>query len=616
MARRAARASEPSGRDAVHGRLWPWLLVGLGALAYRRVFETYFSQDDFRWLWGAAGGASAGPLTPRYASTILYFRVLSAAFGFTPWLFHAFNLGLHLATGVLLYRLLASRLSASWAAAVAALFLSSPAVFDALHWVSAVTDLLCGFFLALTLWLLASSPAPGAWRPWVALGSYAMALSSKEVAVGAAPLLALLAWRRGGPASRLSAVGLVALAVLGGALTLSVVRAVGTGEAYTVRPAAVLLNLPGYVSAAAAGGLAARAASDLPWSRAPLALVAGWLGLLIWIGWLVRRRSAVAWFGLGWFLAVLLPVLLLQHQFYFYYLYCALPGLLASIAASLHPPRRLPSSVVPVLAAVLALAQGVAVEVRAGSRLQSGALPSDFVLRRALTARNALADLQAQAAALKPRLVIVGRQPVATSSGGMTTTPETRYVRDPFWEANVRAALAEGLAVRLRHPAVQEVRFVRWLEPEDSASAIAPCEIDGHLRVMDFATYAAGTSGSGTRLEDRLARAAVLIEKHLFSEARRELEAANRLNPDQPDVLVNLGTVYVMLRDTTAAIHALARAVEVAPHDVEALFNLGLVHWRTASPDAARRVWARLEAEAPRSDLARLARDLMSGKAR
>ena len=376
------------------------------------------------------------------------------------------------------------------------------------------------------------------------------------------------------------------------------------------------MNLPGYLSAAVAAGLAAHATSDLRWARTTLALAAGWSALLAWIVWVARRGSLAAAFGLAWFLALLAPLLLLERQFYFFYLYCALPGLLASLALRLHSTGRIASKVAPVLVA-LVLAQAVAVEVRARSRLRYAPLPSDFVLRRALAARNALTDLEAHAGALKPRLVLVGQQPLETSAGGTTTTRETAYTLDPFWDDNVRAALGEGDAIRLRCPSVEQVKFFRWVDPADSASAIAPYQIDGHLQVMDYATYAGGQNlGPGAGLEERMARAAYLIERRLFPEARSELEAAYRLAPNHPDVMLNLGTVNFRLGDTTAAIRALARTIELAPHDAEALFDLGLVYWLTGRTDAARELWGRLEDEAPRSDLARRARDIMSGGAR
>src|SRR5437870_5282582 len=42
-------------------------------------------------------------------------------------------------------------------------------------------------------------PRPVGWTAWVAPGFFALALGSKEIAAGAAPLFAWLAWRQGGP---------------------------------------------------------------------------------------------------------------------------------------------------------------------------------------------------------------------------------------------------------------------------------------------------------------------------------------------------------------------------------------------------------------------------------
>jgi tetratricopeptide (TPR) repeat protein len=646
LVRPERRAYVPAMREG-RGAPWPWLLAGFGVLVYWRVFHTFFTQDDFGWLWQATQQPPSSPLTPRYLGTILYFQVFWKLFGFRPWLFHAFNLALHVTTGLLFYRLLRTRVPGAWAAGAAAIFLSSPALFAALHWVSAASDLLCGAFLALAVWLLATGK--GEWRRWAAVVSYALALSSKEIAVGAGPLLAALAlrrgeeqarsgarpllaapaWRRGeeqarsgaGPIPRrnagawLAAASFLVLAAVGVMIALSP-TAVSAGLAYAVRAGALLFNLPAYLVAALAGGLAYSVASDLAWARAQAVLVAGWVTLVLWIVWLLLRRSAAAWWAFFWFVAVLGPVTLLDRQFYFYYLYCALPGLLASIVLLLHSSSLRSGRVVPLLAALIALAQGVAVEARTRSRLKTAPLPSDFVLRRSLTARNALTDLAAHASALQPKLVMVGQQPVETAVGGKTTT-ETPYFRDPFWEANVRASLADGLAIRLQHPVVQEVEFVRWLEASDSAAAIAPYQIDGHLSVVDYPSYA-GTRGSPSAgdLAGRLARAAQLIERRLFPEAREELEAVRRMAPEHPDVLLNLGALNAKLGDTAAAIASLRNALERAPQDVEALFNLGLLYWRQGRSEEAREIWSRLVAEAPESDLARAARDIMSGKPR
>jgi hypothetical protein len=180
---------------------WSLLLIAVGALAWLRAFTTGFAQDDFRWLLRAAEHTPF-PFGPRVLSLSLYFRAMSAAVGANPVAFHLANLALHIASGVLLFQVMARRLPHGAAAGAVAVFLTSPALFDTLHWASAVTDLMAGLFLALALWLLlGGTEATSRVRPWLAVIAYALALASKEIAVGAAPVLAWIHWRRCSPRS-------------------------------------------------------------------------------------------------------------------------------------------------------------------------------------------------------------------------------------------------------------------------------------------------------------------------------------------------------------------------------------------------------------------------------
>ena len=113
---------------------WTLLLFAVGVLAWTRVFTTWFAQDDFRWLLRAAEGGAAPLGAPRVLSMSLYFRAMHALVGASPIAFHAVGLALHIASGVLQFRVLARRLSAGAAAGAAVVFLTSPALFDALHW--------------------------------------------------------------------------------------------------------------------------------------------------------------------------------------------------------------------------------------------------------------------------------------------------------------------------------------------------------------------------------------------------------------------------------------------------------------------------------------------------
>ena len=595
----------------------PWVpvLVLVGVLAWLRIFATWFSQDDFRWLLRAASEPPPPLTAPRALSMSLYFRVLHAAAGLRPVAFHAVALALHLTCGLLLFRALAPRVPAGVAAAAAALFLSSPALFDALHWISAVADLLCGVFLAGAVALLVTGPAT-ATRGWLAVAAYALALASKEIAVGAAPALALLHIRAGGRVGAARALASLALAALV-ALAASGAWATGSEGSYAWTPAAALRNLPAFAAAATLGGVAWSRPSDLEWARLAWVTFAGAGVLGAWLAALIAARSRPAWLGFAWFTGLLAPVVMLERQFYFYYLYCALPGLLASLAFLVAGRGRTVRTGAAWAAAALVVLQGVAIEARVTSRLELAPLPADFVLRRALIARNAIGDLEPARATLRPRVVMLGQQPVEAASGGASTTEPTDYRRDPWWDENVRAALADGDAIRLMFPAVGAVTFKPWLEPEDTASSIAAYRVDGHLTVSDYAAFVSEAGGPApASLAERLARAGRYLRRRLFLEARRELVAAYQLAPDHPDVLLNLGALEAQLGDSSAALVVLTRAVQVAPADLDARFNLGLLEWRLGRQDQARATWDRLLREAPESDLAQRVRNLLSGNAR
>ncbi len=614
---------------------WALLLALVGALAWLRIFTTWFAQDDFIWLLRATDGAPVALTAPRVLSMSLYFRAFNALFGTQPAAYHAFSLALHIGTGLLLYRVLARGLAPGVAASAAAVFLTSPALFDALHWISGVADLMCLAFLALAVWLLADGARSPA-RAWLAVTAYALALASKEIAVGAAPVMIVLHLRQGGRAGWARAGLVIALAALF-ALPASGAWQTGAGEPYALKVSAALLNLPAFAAAATMAGAAHAEPSDLAWARLPWVQAVGWGSLAAWLLALVVRRSPAAWLGLLWFVGLIAPVVMLERQFYLYYVCCALPGLVASAAFLVGarppgpPPGRLTVPLpgrltgrlrgVPLWAgwalAALVVAQVAAVEARSGSRLKLAPLPTDFVLRRALIAHNAVGDLAAARERLGPRVVMLGQQPVDAAWQGTSTTEATDYTRDPWWDENVRGALAGGEAVRLMLPGVREVLFKPWLDPADTSSTIAAYRIDGHLTVADYATFvgAAQTSPSATFAE-RLMRVGDLIRRRLFHEALGELLAAREEAPDHPDVLINLGALQTHLGDSTAALVSLTRATEVAPGDVDARYNLGLLLWRLGRRDEARATWARLLNEAPQSDLARAVRELMAGRAR
>jgi len=598
-------------------RAWGAVPIVLALAVYRRAVTTGFAQDDFHWLIAATTFDSTPAYAPRFLSMHLAFRAIVHLCGTNALAFHVVALVLLAASAWLIYAVLARRLPPAAAALGTSLCVTSPVIFNAVHWTSAIADLFCLFFLALAAGAF-TAPRRVASMRWVALIAYVLAIASKEVALGASPLLAALDWREGTPGGRVRA----ALYLLAGGLSAMVALSpwgrVAGGEAYACSVAAVPGNAAGYLAAVFAGGTAARSPSDQDWARHALALaggaaiLAGWVAALAW-----RRRSEATLAALA-FALLLVPVLPLEHQFYFYYATVALPAFWASLMLLAIPRAATrPPAWIMAVAALVCAAQVTAVEIRAGAQLVNVRLPLDFVLRRAEIARNALDDLVAQRDRLGSEVVFIGQQPVESATGGALTTPETGYLRDPFLDANVRSALAEGDALRLVRPGVRSSEFVSWVNESDTARTIIAYEIDGHLRVMEYDTYA-GVSpldpADPCRL--RMERAARFIERRMFIDAIRELYEAARCSPADPAPWVNLGAAAWAIGDTATAERSLARALALAPDDREARFNLGVLQWGRGLAEAARCTWAPLLAEVPPSGLAQRVRRLLAAAAR
>lgn len=599
------------------GALWPWLLAIVAVFTWRSTIATYFAQDDFRWLLLASGDDPAPAWTPRFLSMHLFFRAMLRGVGPTAWAFHAVGLALFLLAGLCFYFFLARRVSPGFAVLPAALWLTSPALFVALHWSSAASDLLCALFLSVAVLLLAEDRTRIRRFHVLAPLLFACALASKEVAVGAAPALVLLDWDRNGAEGRTRGLVYVALAALSAALAMSP-ASVAWGQAYTMSTPAALQNLPAYVAVGVFAGAALQSVSDFGWSRFAGVQLAGWLLLATWLVLLIRTRSKGAWLGALWFFGLLAPVLTLQRQFYFYYLLCALPGLLVSavlLAAQVRHPAWRRALVIG--GALLVIVQIGVVHLRSRALLPNAPLPRDFVLRRAHIARHAIEDLERQRAQVGSQVVLIGQQPLGTSVDGEFTAAPTAYDVDPYWDDNVWAALAEGDALRWGLPQIREVRFRRWLAPGFRGWTIAAFEWDGRLRIQDHATYSGvPPDDTSSSLKARLSRADRFMLRKMFPDALQELEEASRVAPENADLLLNVGTLHAMMGDTASAVREIATVVERFPRHAGARYNLGLLYWRTGRPGDARRIWEPLLTEQPGSDLARAARALSLGEIR
>ena len=251
-----------------------------------------------------------------------------AIWGERPVLFHAVNLALHAGVVLLLFVLLRGWASTWAAAAGAAIFAVHPVHVEAVANVVGQAELLAAFFtlagcLLYRRWLHADTvPA----RVALLLGvsaAYALALGSKEIAVGLPALLVLITLLERQATTR----ALPALALLGGVLMAMLavrLQVVGSlrgdvaapelaGLTWTARIWTGLSTWPDYarlllapLALSADYGPAVR----FPAARVDALVVLGAAILLatVWAAWALRARAPLAATGFAWFLVVLLPV--------------------------------------------------------------------------------------------------------------------------------------------------------------------------------------------------------------------------------------------------------------------------------------------------------------------
>src|SRR5262245_53836232 len=155
---------------------------------YIRSFQ-YLPKIVLKSVWEFTG------MPARYYRPVMTFGYLLCykAFGFWPAGFHLVNVILHAVVVCLIFfltrRLFGDRVMAFGAAAIFALH---PIHTEAVDWIAAVTDLELTCFYLLTFWLyLVPEGRRFGWPRWAMLGSFALALLSKEQAA-TLPILATI----------------------------------------------------------------------------------------------------------------------------------------------------------------------------------------------------------------------------------------------------------------------------------------------------------------------------------------------------------------------------------------------------------------------------------------
>jgi tetratricopeptide (TPR) repeat protein len=322
--RSARRRFPPAAPPSRATSGWPWgiaasavaFLLYLPALRHGFVWDDPLVLEQLRSIRGLRDLIFPPETIPRY-----YYRpLIFASFlldrfigGEQPFWFHlsvvlghTFNTFLVFALGVSLF----GHLHASALAAL--LFATHPVHVESVAWIAGRSDVLATLFLLLSA-LLAMRDRPS-WAPWLAAGTYALALLSKEVAIAGLLLLPLLGFCAGRrhlwPLSLTlvgvtSAYALLRRAALGAALTgaptgasaselvQSLIAAVGFYAGVMVWP----VGLSAYVPEVQRGAFAMLAG-----------VCAGLgIGVGVWLCWRHGQRAAAAL--LVWIALTLAPSL-------------------------------------------------------------------------------------------------------------------------------------------------------------------------------------------------------------------------------------------------------------------------------------------------------------------
>jgi hypothetical protein len=461
-------------------------------LVYHRVFRYFFSQDDFTSLWIAREGPGT---FWRILSSFVYFRAGQTLFGLNPVAFHAVSLAAHFACGLLVF-LVARTLSLGRTAALlaACLFATHPALYASVYSISSIGEVLsCMFALGAALYLLRASRPERPLGLLFAAALFAASLLSKETAILFPVLVFFIYRQRGLPLKRAVA-------------PFSVLAAVAVSYAYLFYRA----NVFGVREAPAAGqpyvvtlgpAVVTTVQTYLKWSldfleplrrhpmnvldeKASIWLLAGAVMFALMLLGRADRRKSV--YCILWFAATLLPVVPLAGHPYHYYLYLPLAGLCPALGLLISRGLKSLRLDAPVSAALLVLFvfnSSIVVSRVERATVVDSVRRKDPVFDRPIVAGNLIGDLREVDLPGRSRLLLVS--PLKAIAEGKVAEHPYLVMGGPYWDTNLRTAVADGIGVRLFFPQVDTVAFAQETGPQFDGFTAVGYTWDGHVRTVE-----------------------------------------------------------------------------------------------------------------------------------
>jgi hypothetical protein len=504
-----AAARSPAPGDPARRAIPDAALVVVAALLAAGTFAgelAYgFAQDDFVSLARVHGLVAPLHGAWRWLSGTFYFRAMGALGGLSPLPYRVVTLVAHAACVTLVYAWCRRRTGRAGALVGATFFGCHPALFTALYSVSGIGEILAALFGVAAL--LAARRDGGV--RWLALPLFAVSLLAKEstlllpLVAAADALLPLPADVASAKRAAPTPTPIPRLVVPAALAALAVAAAVTlfSGDAFGVRhgvdaSAAYALGSIATVRDNLLTYLGWTTRIGLPWVRSfadavdPGVFTDGVVVAMLWLaglavpalrrrGWLVGGVLFVAWIA---------PVLPLAHHTYHYYLYAPLAGTALAVAALADGAfewlgagrlARRAAAIAPAAIVVLLAVNG-AMLVRKIERYPfvDPELRADPTVDRARIAANVLRDLNDPPP--PPGAALWFWSPIAAERARLAGADSTRT---SYWETNVQKAIAGDLAIRLYHPDVHDVRFVREFTPAPDSVRYAVYRPDGHLKL-------------------------------------------------------------------------------------------------------------------------------------